>query len=110
MHTPVMVRRRGCFPLAERAARSNLLQLDVHLIGRFRLPVSFRSGLCLPLDPRGMLAARLELCPLCIDPARGLVRAGLQLIQPGGAPVVSGDRSGSLGFRRSRLGWRRLGL
>jgi hypothetical protein len=57
----------------------------------------------LPLDPRGVLAAGVKLGPLRVDPARGLVRAGLQLIQPGGAPVVSGARSGSFEARRFQL-------
>ncbi len=84
--------------------------LPVHFTGRICLPSSFRLGLCFPLDPRGVLAAGIELCPLRVDAARGFVRAGLQLIEPGGAPVISGDRSGSLGLRSSRLGCRGLRL
>jgi hypothetical protein len=48
----------------------------------------------LALHPCGVLAAGVKLCPLRVDPARGLVRAGLQLIQPGGAAVVSKLRFG----------------
>jgi hypothetical protein len=71
-------------------ARPDLLQLHFHVIGRFRLPVSLRPDLGLPLHPRGVLAAGVKLCPLRVDPARGLVRAAMQLIQPRGAPVISG--------------------
>jgi hypothetical protein len=34
----------------------------------------------LALCPRGVLAAGVEFCVLRVDPPRGLVRAGLQLI------------------------------
>jgi hypothetical protein len=36
----------------------------------------------------------------------GLVSARLQLIQPGGARVISGNSFGSLGLRNSRIGCR----
>jgi hypothetical protein len=49
-------------------------------MGRFRLPVGCRFGLGLALYPCTVLAAGVELCALRVDPARGLVRAGLQLI------------------------------
>jgi hypothetical protein len=74
------------------------------------LPVSFRFGLDLAFNSRGVLAAGVEFCPLRVDPARGLVRAGLQLSQPGGAAVVSKPRSGGLGGRGFRLGWVWLGI
>ena len=73
-------------------ARPDFLQLHVHLIRRFGLPVGLRLGVGLSLDPRGVLAAGVKLGPLRVDPARGLVRAGLQLIQPRGAPLVNGSR------------------
>jgi hypothetical protein len=49
-----------------------LLGFHSHVIGRFRLPVGLRLGLGFPLHPRGVLAAGVKLCPLRIDPARGL--------------------------------------
>ena len=57
--------------------RANLLQLYFHVIGRSRLPTSLRLGLVLPLDPRRVLAAGVEFCPLRVDPAYGLVRTSL---------------------------------
>jgi hypothetical protein len=60
--------------------RPGLLQFHFHVIGRFRLLADCRFGLGLTLCPRGVLAAGVELCALRVDPARGLVRAGLQLI------------------------------
>jgi hypothetical protein len=39
-----------------------------------------------------VLAAGVKLCPLRIDPARGLVRAGLQLIQPRGGSICAPTR------------------
>jgi hypothetical protein len=69
-------------------ARPDLLQL--HLISRFRLTVRLRFGQGLPLHSHGVLTAGLELCPLCIDAARGVVRAGLQLIQPAARPSSAG--------------------
>jgi hypothetical protein len=71
---------------------------------RFDLPVGLRLGLGLPLDSHRVLAAGSELCTLRVDPARDLIRAGLQLIQPGGAAVVSKPRFGGLGGRGFRLG------
>ena len=79
-------------------------------MGRFRLPPGLRLGLGLPLDPRGVLAAGVKFCPLRADPARGLVRAGLQLIQPGGAAVVNKHRFGGLAGRGFRLGCVWLGI
>jgi hypothetical protein len=100
----------GCGSLPATPAQPDLLQLHVHLIGRFRLPVSLRLGLGLPLNPRGVLAAGVKLRPLRVDPARDLVRAGLQLIQPGGVPVVSGTRFGNLGVESFQLACLRLGV
>ena len=48
-------------------------------MGHFNLPAGLRLGLGLPLHPRSVLTAGVKLCPLRVDPARGLVRAGLQL-------------------------------
>ena len=61
-------------------ARPGLSQLHFHATGRFRLPVGCRFDLGLALYPRGALAAGAGLRALRVDPARGLVRAGLQLI------------------------------
>ena len=87
-----------------RPARTDLLQLYFHVVRHFRPPASFRLSLGLPLDPLGVLAAGVELCPPGVDPARGLVRADLQLIQPGGAAIVGKPRFGGLGGRSFRLG------
>ena len=57
-----------------------------------------------------MLPAGVKFCPLRVDPARGLIRAGLQLIQPGGAALVSKPRFGGLGGRGFRLGCVWLGI
>jgi hypothetical protein len=71
---------------------------------RFGLPVGPWLCLGLPLDSHGVLAAGSEFCPLRVDPARDLIRADLQLIQPGGAAVVSKPRFGGPGGRGFRLG------
>ena len=56
------------------------------------------------------MAAGVQLCPLRAEPARSLVRAGLQLIEPGGAAVVSKLRFGGLRGRGFRLGYVWLGI
>jgi hypothetical protein len=61
-------------------ARPSLSQLHFYVIGRFDPQIDCRIGLGLALCPRGVLAAGVERCPLRVDPACGLVRAGLQLI------------------------------
>jgi hypothetical protein len=62
------------------SARPYLSQLHFHVIGRFGPQIDCRIGPGLALCPRGVLAAGVERCPLRVDPACGLVRAGLQLI------------------------------
>jgi hypothetical protein len=62
------------------SARPYLSQLHFHVIGCFGPQIDCRIGLGLALCPRGVLAAGVERCPLRVDPACGLVRAGLQLI------------------------------
>jgi hypothetical protein len=78
------------------------------------MPLSFRLGLCFLCDPHDVLTASGKLGLLRVDAACGLISAGLQLIESGGAPVISGARSGNLGLRSSRLGcrglWFRRGL
>jgi hypothetical protein len=54
--------------------------LHFHVIGCFRPLAGCRFGLGIALCPRGALAAGVELCALLVDPARGLVRAGLQFV------------------------------
>jgi hypothetical protein len=66
--------------------------------------VSFRFGACFPFDPRSVLTAGVEFCPLRVDAACGLVHTGLQLIELRGTPVISGARSRNLGRRSPRLG------
>jgi transposase len=60
---------------------------------RYRLPVGCRFGLGLALYPRGVLAAGVEFCALRVDPARSLVRAGLQSAWFRARHQVSGAKS-----------------
>ena len=82
--------------------------LPLHFIRCISLPLSFRLGLCFLCDPHDVLTASGKLGLLRVDTACGLISAGLQLIESGGAPVISGARSGNLGLRSSRLGFRGL--
>lgn len=61
-------------------ARPYVSQVHFHVMGRFGLPVECRPGLGLAFYPSGVLVAGVERCALRVDPARSLVRAGLQLI------------------------------
>jgi hypothetical protein len=57
---------------AVNAARPGLP--PVQFAGRICLALSFRLGLCFSLDPRRVLAPHVDLCPLRVNAARGLVR------------------------------------